>query len=74
MWGYPPPWRIPIWLVYVAASVCEWFALIAKTASPLTRDFIRIGRVSHWGDTRRAREELIPRLEHPMLEAGLSTL
>lgn len=73
-WGYPRPHRIPLWLVYSAASLCELFALIAGTPSPLTRDFIRIGRVSHWGDTRRAREELIPELEHRTLATGLSTL
>lgn len=74
VWGYPRPFRIPAWLIYTAASLCELFALIARTRSPLTRDFIRIGRVSHWGDTRRARQELIPHLQYPTLEAGLSTL
>jgi nucleoside-diphosphate-sugar epimerase len=73
-WGYARPVRVPLWAVYAAATLCEWFATIARKPSPLTRDFIRIGRVSHWGDTRRAREELIPRLEYPTLTAGLSTL
>jgi hypothetical protein len=40
----------------------------------LTRDFFRIGRVSHWGDTRRARRELIPELIYPTLSKGLTTL
>ena len=74
VWGYPRPFRIPVWLVYTAAALCELFALIARTPSPFTRDFIRIGRVSHWGDTRRAREELVPKLEYPTLASGLSTL
>lgn len=74
VWGYPPPVRIPLWAVYAAATLCESIALIARTRAPLTRDFIRIGRVSHWGDTRRAREELIPQLEYSTLTAGLSTL
>jgi nucleoside-diphosphate-sugar epimerase len=73
-WGYARPWRVPLGLIYAAASICEAFALIAGTRSPLTRDFIRIGRVSHWGDTRRAREELISELRYPTLETGLSTL
>ena len=73
-WGYPRPLRVPLWLVYAAASLCELFALVARTPSPLTRDFVRIGRVSHWGDTRRAREELISQLEHPTLATGLATL
>jgi nucleoside-diphosphate-sugar epimerase len=74
VWGYPRPFRIPVWMVYAAAGVCEGFATIAGTRSPLTRDFIRIGRVPHWGDTRRARAELIPQLTYPTLAAGLSTL
>ncbi len=74
VWGYPRPLRMPVRLISMAASLCELVATIAGTPSPLTRDFILIGRVSHWGDTRRAREELIPQLEHPTLDAGLSTL
>jgi nucleoside-diphosphate-sugar epimerase len=73
-WGYPPPHRVPFWTIYAAAAACEALATIAGLPSPLTRDFVRIGRVSHWGDTRRAREELFPRLEYPTLAAGLSTL
>jgi hypothetical protein len=48
--------------------------MIAGTPSPLTRDFVRLGRVSHWADTTRARKELIPELLYPTLETGLSTL
>ena len=74
VWGYARPFRVPLWVVYAAATLCELFAMIARTRSPLTRDFIRIGRVSHWGDTSRAREELVPQLKYPTLTAGLSTL
>ena len=73
-WGYPRPFRVPMWVVYLTASLCELFAGVARTRSPLTRDFIRIGRVSHWGDTRRAREELIPDLVYPTLASGRATL
>lgn len=73
-WGCAPPWRMPFWMIYAAASLCELYAAVARTPSPLTRDFIRIGRVSYWGDTRRMREELVPRLECPTLQAGLPTL
>jgi nucleoside-diphosphate-sugar epimerase len=73
-WGCARPLRVPVSMVYAAAALCELFALAAGTRSPLTRDFIRLGRVSHWGDTRRAREELIPELQYPTLEAGLTTL
>ena len=74
VWGYHRPARIPFPVIYAAAWLCECVARIAKTPSPLTRDFVRLGRVSHWGDTRRARKELIPELVYPTLEAGLSTL
>ncbi|HKY21814.1 MAG TPA: NAD(P)-dependent oxidoreductase [Vicinamibacterales bacterium] len=74
VWGCPRPWRIPFFLIYAAAWLCEGFAMIAKTPSPLTRDFVRLGRVPHWGDTVRARRELIPHLVYPTLESGLATL
>lgn len=74
VWGYRRPLRVPYGLIYVAAALCELFTLVARTKSPLTRDFVKIGRVSHWGDTRRAREELIPELKNPTLESGFSTL
>jgi nucleoside-diphosphate-sugar epimerase len=73
-WGYPCPLRIPFWMIYMAAAICESVATIARTRSPLTRDFVRLGRVPHWGDTARARKELIPELSYPTLESGLSTL
>ena len=73
-WELPRPRRLPFRVIQLAAVLCEGFAMLAGTPSPLTRDFLRIGRVSHWGDTRRAREELVPELEHPTLASGLSTL
>ncbi|HEY1269540.1 MAG TPA: NAD(P)H-binding protein [Candidatus Binatia bacterium] len=74
VWKCKRPFRVPLWSVYAVASLCEVFAALAKKPSPLTRDFITIGRVSHWGDTKRAREELIPELTYPTLDDGLSTL
>jgi nucleoside-diphosphate-sugar epimerase len=62
------------WLIRAAAASCEVGASVAGTPSPLTRDFVRLGRVPHWGDTRRARAELIPQLSYPTLDSGLSTL
>lgn len=74
VWMTPKPYRLPVWMIYTAAGLCEAGAFLIRKPSPLTRDFIRIGRVSYFGDTRRAREELIPALEHPNLASGLSTL
>lgn len=73
-WGYARPIRIPFSMIYAAAWLCECAATIARTPSPLTRDFVRLGRVSHWGDTARARKELIPDLVYPALQNGLTTL
>jgi nucleoside-diphosphate-sugar epimerase len=74
VWGYSAPLRVPVSLIQAAACLCEGFAMLANTMSPLTRDFVRLGRVPHWGDTRRARQELVPQLVYPTLESGLSTL
>jgi nucleoside-diphosphate-sugar epimerase len=73
-WNCPRPFRVPAWSVYAAAGACELFASLTGSQAPLTRDFIRIGRVSHWGDTARARSELIPQLRYRTLEEGLATL
>jgi nucleoside-diphosphate-sugar epimerase len=74
VWGYPSPVRIPYSLIYAAACVCELGATVLRTRSPLTRDFVRLGRVPHWGDTRRARQELVADLMYPTLDSGLATL
>jgi nucleoside-diphosphate-sugar epimerase len=74
VWKCPRPIRVPPWLIDASASCCETFATFARSPSPLTRDFVRLGRVSHWGDTRRTRTELVPHLVYPTLESGLSTL
>lgn len=74
VWGYPSPVRMPYSLIYAAACACEIGATVARTPSPLTRDFVRLGRVPHWGDTHRARAELVPELMHPNLASGLSTV
>lgn len=68
----PRPWRLPLPLIYLAALAVEAFATVFRTASPLTRDFIRIGTASYCGDTERMRAELLPTLQHPTLRAGLA--
>ena len=39
-----------------------------------TKGTAAFGRVSHWGDTARARAELLPDLRYATLGSGLSTL
>ena len=74
IWGYPRPRRLPFGMIYLGAAACEAFAFVARTTSPLTRDFVRLGRVPHWGDTRRFRQELLPELVYPTFESGLGLL
>ena len=74
VWGYPKPHRLPLGLIRAAARLCELYARVVGTRSPLTRDFITIGRVPYCGNTARTRAELLPTLAHPTLAAGLETL
>ncbi len=74
LWGVPRPRRLPLWMIYAAAGLCEFFALVFRTPAPLTKDFITIGRVSYYGDTTRTRADLLPNLVHPTFEHGLKIL
>lgn len=74
VWGCPPPRRMPVWSIYLAAILSECVATIAGTRSPLTRDFIRIGRVSYFGDTGRARQQLYDSFVYPTFSQGRVTL
>lgn len=73
-WGYASPWRLPRWTFYVAAAAVELYAAAFRTASPLTRDFIRIGMANYCGDTTRMKAELAAELEYPTLREGLALL
>lgn len=73
-WGYRRPYRLPVPLFYVAASLCEVVGALFRIRSPLTRDFITIGRVSYFGDTSAMRHDLLPALQFPTLTDGLGTL
>lgn len=73
-WGTGRPWHAPLGLIYLAAALCEGQSLLLGTPSPLTRDFITIGRCSYYGDTSRMRRELLPVLRYPTLAAGRTIL
>ena len=73
-WGLASPWRMPEWMIFGAAGACEVFARLFGTKSPLTRDFIRIGMASYYGDTSRSRTDLIAELEYPTLRTGINLL
>ncbi|HLX96816.1 MAG TPA: NAD(P)-dependent oxidoreductase [Verrucomicrobiae bacterium] len=73
-WDFGRPWTMPLWLIYAAAELCELYSRMTGSISPLTRDFIDIGRVSYYGDTERMRKDLLPVLKHPTIAEGLSSL
>ncbi|MGA3285226.1 MAG: hypothetical protein ABSD57_12325 [Verrucomicrobiota bacterium] len=73
-WRTGRPWCMPLWLIYAAAELCEFCSKITGSISPLTRDFIDIGRVSYYGDTERMRKDLLPVLKYPTITEGLSSL
>ncbi len=70
LWGCRRPWRMPLWLIYLAAEIFEFVSKVFNTKSPLTKDFIDIGRVSYYGDTSRFRSELLPFLQYPNIYEG----
>jgi len=74
VWNCRKPWRIPLWLIYFAANIFEFISKVFDTKSPLTKDFIDIGRVSYYGDTSRFRSELLPRLKYPSLKKGVNEM
>lgn len=71
--GNHKPWRMPLWMIMTAAKTFELFSALFNTRSPLTVDFIRIGMVSYYGDTKRMREELLPNLKYKTYKEGIST-
>jgi len=72
-WQCRAPWRMPEAMIYGAARVFETASQLFGIASPLTRDFLDIGGVSYYGDTRRMRAELLPTLKYPTMRDGAGT-
>jgi len=73
-WGCKTPWRMPLWLIYTAAEISEFVSRLCGAPSPLTKDFIDIGRVPYFGDTSRFRKELVPVLEHTDIQCGIQEM
>jgi len=74
IWRCKKPWRMPLWLIYFAAIIFEMISGLFGTTSPLTRDFIDIGRVSYYGDTSRFRQELLPVLKYSNINQGIKEM
>lgn len=73
-WRHKKPWHnMPVWLIMLFANCCEKYSYIFGTRSLLTRDFIKIGMVSYYGDTKRMKEELLPDLKYKTFNDGLET-
>lgn len=70
--GNRKPWRMPVWMIMMAANTFELFSRILKTRSPLTADFVRIGMASYYGDTSRMREELLPVLKYKSYKEAMN--
>lgn len=73
-WGYPRPWRAPMWSFYLAAASVEIASWLLRRSSPLTRDFIRIGSASYASDTTRMKLELLDHLLYPTFRHGIEIL
>lgn len=73
-WGYRKPWRLPGFCFHGAAALCEFFATILHTGSPLTRDMIHMGMTSVVADTTRMKREIQRDLLYPNFRTGLSIL
>lgn len=69
-WNCPSPWRMPEWMIYTAAKAFETASALFGVPSPLTKDFLDIGKVSYYGDTSRMRADLLPTLKYPTMKDG----
>jgi NAD dependent epimerase/dehydratase family enzyme len=73
-WNYSKPRRLPSWTFYTAAVLCETWATLFHTATPLTRDIVRMGMTSVVADTSRMKHDLVSELTYPTLTHGLALL
>ena len=71
-WNYPKPWRLPHWAFYAAAAVCETFASVFHTTTPLTRDIVQMAMTSVVTNTGRMKREIVAELIYPTLDKGLA--
>jgi hypothetical protein len=64
---------MPGWMIMTAARGFELFSALFGTRSPLTKDFVTIGKVSYYGDTERMKKDLLPELKYKTFKEGLET-
>jgi nucleoside-diphosphate-sugar epimerase len=73
-WHYPRPVRLPDSAFHAAAFLCELFAALFRTPSPLNHDIVRMAMTSVVADTSRMKREIVPDLIYPSLDEGLALL
>ncbi|MBK8807068.1 MAG: NAD(P)-dependent oxidoreductase [Bacteroidales bacterium] len=73
-WGYRKPIRMSNKILFFVAQIFEISSSIFGTRSPLTKDFIKIGMVSYYGDNLRMKTDLLPELKYKTYKEGLNTL
>jgi len=72
-WGYKKPHRTSVGFIMFAARLFEFFSFVFNTQSPLTRDFVKIGMASYYGDTKRMKQDLLSNLKYKSYKDGINT-
>lgn len=70
-WHYPKPVRLPDSAFHAAAYLCETFATVFRSATPLNRDIVRMGMTSAVAGTSRLKQEIVSRLIYPTLDKAM---
>jgi NAD dependent epimerase/dehydratase family enzyme len=73
-WHYPKPTRLPESAFHAAAYLCETFAAVFRTATPLNRDIVQMGMTSVVADTSRMKREIVAELLYPTLDQGIALI
>ena len=73
-WQYPKPIRLPESAFFASAYLCEAFAALFRTATPLNRDIVQMGMTSVVADTSRMKQEIVAELNYPTLEQGMALI
>ena len=73
-WGCSKPVRMNVKIILFVARIFELVSLIFSTRSHLTRDFVKIGLCSYYGDTNKMRNELHNELKFKTYKEGIDTL
>jgi len=73
-WRCKKAWRMPVWLIFFAARLCEFQSRLFGTKAPITKDFIKIGMASFYGETSRMRQELLKNLIYKTIQEGQEIL